>query len=224
MKKLVYLTIDDSPTNDFRKKVGFLKNNSIPAIFFCEGHKLQDREQEVVDAINQGFLIGNHSWSHPYFDQLTQDEVWQEIESTDALITTLYQKAGVPRKLKVFRFPYLNKGGNNKLYAQLVLKELGYVQPSWHPITYDWYRKEGFYQDLDVVCTYDSMDWTVASGSHVYGIKSLQDLLDRMDEDVPEGRRGLQTLDSCDIVLVHDNPRISDFFEPLINRLIEKDD
>jgi hypothetical protein len=31
MKKQVYLTIDDAPSKDFRKKVNFLHKNKIPA-------------------------------------------------------------------------------------------------------------------------------------------------------------------------------------------------
>ena len=55
-----------------------------------------------------------------------------------------------------------------KEFAQSVLKELDYRQPNFDNINYEWYKKEGFDKNLDVVCTYDSMDWTVADGSHMF--------------------------------------------------------
>ncbi|MFH1588968.1 MAG: polysaccharide deacetylase family protein [archaeon] len=221
-QKIAYLTIDDVPSEDFRSKVDFLLEKGIPAIFFCEGQKLSKFEDDIIFAIKNGFIIGSHSWSHQNFNDLSQDEIKIEITKTDDLIDEIYKKANVERKIKLFRFPFLKKGESNKEFAQSILKDLGYRQPSFDNINYEWYKKEGFHKDLDVVCTYDSMDWTVSDGSHMFDIKNLQDLFNRMDENIPEGRRGLNFEQSSDIIMMHDDPRIKEMFKPLIERFLEK--
>ena len=220
--KQAYLTIDDSPTIDFKHKVNFLLEKNIPCVFFCEGQRILDFMDDVITAITKGFAIENHSWNHPDFDTLTQEEIRSQIVRTDTLIDELYHRAGIIRDQKLFRFPYLRKGAENKSFAQSVLEELGYTQPHFSTITYEWYQQEGFQNELDVVCTYDSMDWTVANGSHMFGIKNLQDLLMRMDENEPEGRRGLNYPYSNEIIMMHDIPSISSCFNPMIERLLEK--
>jgi peptidoglycan/xylan/chitin deacetylase (PgdA/CDA1 family) len=69
--KQAYLTMDDAPSASFKKKVDFLTAKSIPAVFFCLGKLLEERFGEAVYALNRGYIIGNHSYDHPYFSDLT---------------------------------------------------------------------------------------------------------------------------------------------------------
>ena len=221
-EKIAYLTIDDAPSDDFRRKVDLLSGKGIPALFFCEGRRLSGFEDDVIHAIRQGFVVGNHSWSHRDFSELTEREIREEIGKTDEAIDGLYTRAGVGRAFRVFRFPFLKNGGANAAFTQEILKGLGYRQPRFENIAYEWYREKRLHADRSVFCTYDSMDWTVADGSHVFGIRDLRDLLDRMDEDVPEGMRGLNSTISNEIIMMHDDPRIREMFEPMIARLVGK--
>jgi len=43
-----------------------------------------------------------------------------------------------------------------------------------------------------------------------------------MDEDIPEGGRGLNYPDSEEIILVHDMSESTSIFKPIIERLISK--
>jgi peptidoglycan-N-acetylglucosamine deacetylase len=232
-KKIGYLTIDDAPTDDFRNKVDFLFQNNIPAIFFCEGRKLEQRPEEIIYAIKKGFVIGNHSYNHPHFSSISLTEAKEQIKKTDEIIDEIYKKSGIQRPTKVFRFPGLNKGeGNNYenfnwdkprvIELQTFLKNLGYTRPKFENINYKWWEKAGLKKNIDVDCSFDTMDWTVADGSHKYEIKDLQGMYDRMDEDYPEEHRGLNFNGSNEIIMMHDSPNIADMFQPLIKRLIEK--
>ena len=50
----------------------------------------------MIGAIRGGFLIANHSFSHPRFSTVDVDEAEREIATTDAVIDNLYRLAGCP--------------------------------------------------------------------------------------------------------------------------------
>jgi peptidoglycan/xylan/chitin deacetylase (PgdA/CDA1 family) len=119
MPKGIYLTIDDSPSDSFHEKVSFLKSRKVPAIFFCEGARMEDRLPAVRNAISSGYVIGNHAYSHPHFSTLSVEEGIREINRTADLIAQAYHSCGISRYPRLFRFPYGDKGDNlfgNHLY------------------------------------------------------------------------------------------------------------
>src|ERR1044071_9016162 len=105
-----YLTIDDGPSLDFLDKLDLLDKNHIPAVWFCQGNYLEQRPDMAIEAIQRGHVIGNHSYSHPSFEQISADQGYAEIRATEAIIAELYTRASVPQKHHYFRFPYGNKG------------------------------------------------------------------------------------------------------------------
>lgn len=90
----VYWTIDDSPSIHMDKKVSFLKKNNVPAIFYARGEFIKKRPEQITNAIQQGFLIGNHSYTHPYFSKISIHQFLDEIVRTEELIDASYQSAG----------------------------------------------------------------------------------------------------------------------------------
>ena len=222
--KIGYLTIDEAPSNDFENKLDYLDSKGIKAIFFCQGKFLENKTEMAVKAIRRGHVIGNHSYDHPRFSKITLEEAKWQIKRTDELIEKAYRLAGVPRLYRVFRFPELDKGGSKKEELQRLLRSMGYKQPRFENITYRWYLEEGHHRDADVYCTYDTFDWCLLEegGCEEFGIKTLEDVLARMDEDVPEGWRGLNYPDSNDIIMVHDIEEISYAFKPMIEKMLSK--
>ncbi|NHJ48003.1 MAG: polysaccharide deacetylase family protein [Asgard group archaeon] len=242
VRKVGYLTIDDSPTDDFLRKVDYLVSKNIPAIFFCRGDYLENRKDDAITAIKKGFVIGNHSYDHPHFSEIPLKESFQQIRQTDEIINDIYKEANVSRPAKIFRFPYGDKGSNldaeqgwpdnkdKKLFMrgiQNYLKKLGYSQPIFENISYKWYKDAGLHLDLDVYWTYYTFDCEVATykatgKEEPNGYHSLWAIKKRMDEDVPDGMRGLNYRGSNDIILMHDYPSIEDIFHLLIEALLEK--
>ena len=110
MTKKIILTIDDSPSCKFEEIFSFLSAKGIQATFFCIGNKIDGNEASLIEAILQGHIIGNHSFSHPHFSRLEIEECLTEISLTDDLIKQLYLDAGFKDYPKVFRFPYGDKG------------------------------------------------------------------------------------------------------------------
>lgn len=69
--------------------------------------------KEVAD---RGYLIGNHSYQHPNFDELDDASIQQEINKTQDLI-----EAATGVRPNMYRPPYGNgKGKMDRLYPELL--------------------------------------------------------------------------------------------------------
>lgn len=110
MSKGLYLTIDDSPSASFEEKLSFLISREVPAVFFCEGARMEGRLPVICSAITSGYAIGNHAYSHRPFSTLSVQECIEEIDRTGRLIDEVYQACGVSHYPRLFRFPYGDKG------------------------------------------------------------------------------------------------------------------
>lgn len=237
MTKIVYLTIDDAPSADCINKLDTLERCGIRAVWFAEGRRMAEYPHMAADIIRRGHILANHSMTHPFFSQISLEQVYDEISRTHELLSGIYAEAGVTEWPRYFRFPYGDKGdgrnGNvdaarsaegSERYAiiQGYLRELGYTQPAFEDVNFAFYREMGFLGDIDWYWTYDSHDWCPYSDHPAHGIDSAEKVLARLDEDVPEGWRGLNYTGSADIVLVHDHVTPDNLFVQLIDKLIAK--
>lgn len=235
--KRVYLTIDDSPSDDFKEKVDFLKSKNIRAVFFCRGDMLEDKKELGVYAVNNGFVLGNHTYSHDFFSKIPLEKCFDEIEKTDALIKDIYRMAGIAWEHKYFRFPYGDKGGMNfvdyykpilgegkerKDKIQNFLREHGYTKPSFDSITYKFYEDSLYRFDVDWFWTFDVMEWRLHTASPNVPMCEIDEIYRRIDTDAPEERMGLNCFHSEDIVLMHDHVETSKQFKTIIQKLLDK--
>lgn len=110
MLSKLYLTIDDSPSIHTQKVVDLLLKNNIPAVFYARGEFIEKHQDKIIYAIQKGFLIGNHSYSHPFFSEISLKDCQSEIIKTENLIDDCYQKANVPRPKKIIRLPFGDRG------------------------------------------------------------------------------------------------------------------
>ncbi|MEI8295441.1 MAG: polysaccharide deacetylase family protein [Alphaproteobacteria bacterium] len=110
----VYLTIDDSPSIHMDKKVSFLREHNIPAIFYARGECIEKYPHQIANAIQYGFLIGNHSYTHPCFSQISLTQCLEEIIKTETLINQCYRSAGKKRPCKIIRLPFADRGAGPK--------------------------------------------------------------------------------------------------------------
>jgi hypothetical protein len=100
---------------------------------------------------------------------------------------------------------------------QKILREFGYQQPRFENIQYEWYKKAEFDQCLDVNCT--THDWCLEDGQEQYVYHDFVTVLGRIEEDVPEGGRGLHYPYSNEIVMMHAWIPL-EAFKALIERMI----
>jgi peptidoglycan/xylan/chitin deacetylase (PgdA/CDA1 family) len=98
----VAMTFDDGPSAENTPRLlDILKERDIKATFFMIGENAARYPEIVKRVLAEGHEIGNHSWSHPLLSKMTDDEVRQQIQSTqDAIV----QACGYTPKL--LRPPY----------------------------------------------------------------------------------------------------------------------
>jgi len=109
--------------------VNVLQQYEVPATFFMGGDWMRTHPEETkLLAANPNFELGNHSWSHPDFTQLSDEEMGKEIEQTEDM---LFQLTG--RHSRLFRHPY---GLYNEQTLQVVAKH-GLHSIQWDSVSGD---------------------------------------------------------------------------------------
>ena len=159
------LTIDDFSSKNTPAIVDYLKEKGIKAIFFATGENVERFYEEAVYAVKNGMIVGNHSYSHPAFSTLTIEESMDEIERCEQVLNRLYQDCGVERIYKPFRFPYGDKGGENKDALQQYLREKGFHKVDDTHITYDWWKENNLDTDIDTFWTFDFQEYVIRPGA-----------------------------------------------------------
>lgn len=116
-KPLIGLTFDDGPSPQRTAFVlDVLKQKGVKATFFLEGSHAQQYPDLVRRIKAEGHVIGNHSWDHANFPDISNAQQKQQIDLTNAAIAAAAGSAP-----KLMRFPF----GNNTAYATDYLKTLG---------------------------------------------------------------------------------------------------
>jgi peptidoglycan-N-acetylglucosamine deacetylase len=220
--KTAYLTIDDSPSKHMKHKVDYLKKNSVPAVFFCRGDLLEKYQEQALYAIKEGFVLGNHAYSHVPFSKLSQKECLSEILRTDILIENLYKEANIQQPIKLFRYPMGDKGFPKKSVKNVMrtfykkfnrmdnyLTNLGYVSLKNVNIKK---RTPHFLMmnDVDLYWSFDIGEWRIWKEN-----RKLKDIIDRINKH-------LSYKEGNEIILMHDQNETQEYFEEIIEKLISK--
>lgn len=223
-----YLTIDDSPGPRTRDMVNFLNARDIQALFFCRGDQMAEDLHSIIYAIENGQVIGNHSYAHKPAGEMSTEEWFTDFEACEALIEDAYETAGVKRPGHYYRFPYIDRGDRERVERafaegqggdftenaqtqrlQNVLKSRGFVQP-FAGMNTDYPSSAA-----DCLFTYTTGDWMLTDrhrGQWAY--KSAEDLKTKIEDDI-----GLRSPGNH-VILAHDQAEIFDESCALIDHFI----
>ena len=130
-KKELYLTFDNGYENGYTARIlDVLKEKKVPAAFFVTGHYVNGQEDLLRRMINEGHLIGNHSWSHPDMTRISSGQIREELEKVKREVAnrTGYQE---------MRFMRPPRGIFNER-TLAVSRELGYTNVFWSIAYKDW--------------------------------------------------------------------------------------
>ena len=131
-KPMIALTFDDGPSAHTQRLLDVFKIHGGKGTFFVLGSTLDNRQDTLRRIANEGHEIGNHSWSHGQFTDLSTSEVKNEIMKTR---TKIYDITGVDCTL--VRPPH--GAYNDRIKA--IGKEIGVSFVNWTIDTLDWKSK-----------------------------------------------------------------------------------
>ncbi len=193
------LTIDDVSSKNTPAIVDYLCEKNIPAIMFAVGQWALANPDEMIYALQHGFVVGNHSYSHPNFSSLSEAEWKKEIDDNEKVLNDFYAKAGVERRFRPFRFPYGDKGGGNKDAIQDYLRKQGFNKVKDTQLDYPWWSEMGLDKDIDTFWTFDFAEYNIREGSGF----TLDDVMKRIYDKKPGSGAALLTENSNHFLLLH---------------------
>lgn len=133
-EKVIYLTFDAGFENGYTESIlDTLKKHDVKAAFFLVGHYLEEEPLLVKRMVDEGHIVGNHTYHHPDMSQISEKESFsKELTSLEELYK---QITGTDMK-KYYRPPQGKFNEDNLIMAN----ELGYKTIFWSLAYVDWYN------------------------------------------------------------------------------------
>ena len=130
-EKVLYLTFDCGFENGNTPAIlDALKKHEAKATFFIVGNYLETSPDLVKRMLEEGHIVGNHSYHHPDMSQMGKEEFSKELGELESLYE---QTVGQPME-KYYRPPQGKYSENSMQLA----KELGYRTIFWSLAYVDW--------------------------------------------------------------------------------------
>ena len=140
--KKIVISFDDGPDPQWTPKMlDILKQKNVPAVFFVIGNMANQRPDILQREYAEGHEIGNHTFTHPRFDDIPQSELRWQLNLTQRLIESTL---GV--KSILFRPPYGidHQPEYAEEVSQLPLaQEMGYLIVGQRIDPDDWSLRDG---------------------------------------------------------------------------------
>jgi len=212
--KTVVLTIDDLPfvgltdnkpgnlrraNERFMRILKTLEDEKVPATGFVIAGSIAKGQWQLLEAfLQQGLILGNHTYSHLNLGQTSAEKYIENIDKADKKLAPLMSTP------KYFRYPYLSEGQGEKKQAVLdYLKAHGYVVA---PVTVD-------SKDYEFNEQYLRINWRTRAG-HLSSIKNQY--FNYVWRQTEKAEKNLQSNSHPLILLVHANVLNSLCLEDLI--------
>jgi peptidoglycan/xylan/chitin deacetylase (PgdA/CDA1 family) len=129
----IAMTFDDGPQDKLTPKLlDLLAAHHIKATFFVIGQNVSEFPEVVARAAREGHEIGNHTWSHPNLQKMSDENVRRQLRQTDDAI-----KRATGSRPTLMRPPY---GSLSSRQKQWIHQELGYRIILWDVDPLDWKR------------------------------------------------------------------------------------
>jgi len=106
-----------------------LRNNNLKTTFFLTGFWVEKYPEMVQKIAEEGHEIGNHTYSHPHLNALSEEQIREELETVNKMVLELTDQKPV-----LFRPPFGEY--NNKVVS--VAEKAGYRPIQWSVDSLDW--------------------------------------------------------------------------------------
>jgi len=129
----IYLTFDCGyESGNMESILNTLKEKNVKATFFLVGNYLEKEPELVKRMVEEGHIIGNHTYHHKDMAALSPEEFEKEITSFDEKLSEIM---GTEMETTFYRPPQGKYSVNNLKQAQ----KLGYKTIFWSLAYVDWY-------------------------------------------------------------------------------------
>lgn len=126
----VYITFDEGYENGYTgKMLDILKEKGVSAVFFCTYDYIKDNPDLIRRMIDEGHIVGNHTWKHPSMPTVSPDRAREEIMKLHN-----YVKENFDYEMTLFRFPM----GEFSEQTLAIVKDCGYKSIFWSFAYADW--------------------------------------------------------------------------------------
>jgi peptidoglycan/xylan/chitin deacetylase (PgdA/CDA1 family) len=151
----VALTFDDGPNPpDTTALLDVLAREGVRAVFFLVGAQVEAHPDVVRRVVDEGHVLGNHSFHHDDLAAWTPDAVRDDLERTLAAIRTAVPGAEVP----FFRAPFGRWGRTVPVARALGMRSVGWslsVEDWVPPGTHELVRRLGALTPGGIVLLHD---------------------------------------------------------------------
>ena len=129
-EKNMAISFDDGPAGEKTDRIlDILKENQAEAAFFCIGKNISGREAQLNRIVQEGHIIGNHSFSHNrFFDLFSPEKMLGELQQMSKSCVAVTGHS--PR---FFRPPY---GVTNPNLKKAIIRG-GFISIGWSIRSYD---------------------------------------------------------------------------------------
>ncbi len=135
-QKTIYLTFDCGYENGCTEPIlDALKKHDAPAAFFVVGHMVESAPDIVRRMVEEGHIVGNHTYHHPDMSKISAPADFQE--ELDSLSEVFQGLTGKPLSM-YYRPPQGKYSEENLRQAQA----LGYKTIFWSLAYVDWYADD----------------------------------------------------------------------------------
>ncbi len=178
---IVYVGIPTTPEGDPQVNISFdvqgdpaqlmkildiLDQYGVRTTFFVQGEWMQQYPEATQEIARRGHELGNHSWTHFNFSEMTAEEVTKELEDTEALALELTGQTTKP----YFRPPF---GSRSSLSIQTAY-DLGYTTIIWT------YGADEWRDGATAQTIYDNVYGNKAPGALYYTHTDRQIIIDAL--------------------------------------------
>lgn len=128
-KKVIALTFDDGPSIYTESVLNVLNEYNARATFFVIGSKVKYYSNTLIDLLDSGNEIGNHTYNHKLLSKLKDDELLNQINKTQEIIK---EYTGFTPTLFRPSYGSIKKSQREKIDLNIIL---------WNVDTLDWKYK-----------------------------------------------------------------------------------